>query len=118
MRASNANVDVLESGYAIVESRDTASRPNEKPKTRTIKNQRVRHPKNQPKAWPTRLPMRIKSKAPPFKQRRTGHPPIQNHSKPGPPAPAAREYESFLNLDAAGREQWNKARRLCFSSPS
>jgi len=31
--------------------------------------------------------LEIESKTPPFKQRRTGHPPVQNHSKPGPPAP-------------------------------
>jgi len=27
-------------------------------KTRTLKNQRVRHPKNQPKGWPTRQALR------------------------------------------------------------
>src|SRR5579863_10023233 len=30
--------------------------------------------------------MRIKSKAPAFEDRRLGHPSLQNHSKPGPPA--------------------------------
>jgi len=49
-RASYANVDALESGYAIVESGSLASRPNdEMMKTRTLTNQRVRHPKNQPR---------------------------------------------------------------------
>src|SRR5258708_20668070 len=32
--------------------------------------------------------MRIKSKAPAFEDRRLGHPPLQNRSKPGPPAQA------------------------------
>src|SRR5580700_4282594 len=37
----------MESVYAVVESRSPASHPNEKAKRRTLKNQRVRHPKNQ-----------------------------------------------------------------------
>jgi len=40
--------------------------------------------------------MEIKSKAPAFKNRRLGHPPIQNHSKPGPKSapPAQNDSES------------------------